>query len=122
MNVPEPLCLDIYNKRIRYDKLCMTITEPHHNTMRVVEPKKDGKFRVRKLTEKEHFRFMGFKDGEIEMGNMSYSELCRAAGNGWEINVVTKILNQIKRLIELNEEGAPSANKQKSMADFLLAH
>jgi len=122
MDVPEPLCLDIYNKWIRHDRICMTITEPHHNTMRVVEPKKDGKFRMRKLTEKEHFRFMGFKDGEIEMGNMSYSQLCRAAGNGWEINVVTKILNQIKRLIELNEEGAPSVHKQKSMVEFLLAH
>ena len=118
MDVQEPLCLDIYNKRIRYDKLCMTITEPHHNTMRVVEPKKDGKFRVRKLTEKEHFRFMGFEDDEIEMGKMSYSELCRAAGNGWEINVVTKILNQIKQLTELNESGAPSVHKQKSISDF----
>jgi len=100
MDVREPLCLDIYNKRIRYDKVCMTITEPHHNTMRVVEPKKEGKFRMRKLTEKEHFRLMGFKDGEIELGEMSYSQLCRAAGNGWEINVVSKILNQIKELKE----------------------
>ena len=99
MDVPEPLCLDIYNKRIRQDKICMTITEPHHNTMRAVEPKVNGKFRVRKLTEKEHFRLMGFKDGEIEMGKMSYSELCRAAGNGWDINIVTKLLNQIKELM-----------------------
>ena len=68
--------------------------------MRVVEPKKDGKFRMRKVTEKEHFRLMGFKDGEINLGDMSYSQLCRAAGNGWEINVVSKILNQIKLLID----------------------
>lgn len=118
MDVPEPLCLDIYNKWIRYDRICMTITEPHHNTMRVVEPKKDGKFRMRKLTEKEHFRFMGFKDGEIEMGDMPYSHLCRAAGNGWEINIVTKILKQIEQLIELNERGAPMIPKQKFIVEF----
>ena len=53
------------------------------------------------------------------MGKMSYSELCRAAGNGWEINVVTKILNQIKQLIELNKSGVPPAPKQKSVHDFL---
>tara|TARA_Y100000310_G_scaffold342963_1_gene448493 strand:+ start:3230 stop:4186 length:957 start_codon:yes stop_codon:yes gene_type:complete len=95
MDVPEPLCLDIYNKRIRYDKICMTITEPHHNTMRVIEPKKDGKFRMRKVTEKEHFRLMGFKDGEINMGDLSYTELCRCAGNGWDINIVSKIMKKI---------------------------
>jgi len=99
MDVPEPLCLDIYNKRIRYDKICMTITEPHHNTMRVVEPKEGDKFRMRKLTEKEHFRLMGFEDGEIEMGDMSYTQLCRAAGNGWDINMVSKLLTQIKKLM-----------------------
>ncbi len=113
MDVPEPLCLDIYNKKIRYDKICMTLTEPHHNTMRVVEPKKDGKFRMRKVTEKEHFSLMGFKEGEIEMGDMSYSQLCRAAGNGWDVNVVAKILNQIKELMDSDSK------KQKSMQDFL---
>jgi DNA (cytosine-5)-methyltransferase 1 len=118
MDVPEPLCLDIYNKKIKYDKVCMTITEPHHNTMRVVEPKKEGKFRMRKVTEKEHFRLMGFKDGEIDLGEFSYSQLCRAAGNGWEINIVEKILKQIKLLIELNEFGAPMVPNQKSVQDF----
>ena len=91
----------------------MTLTEPHHNTMRVVEPKKDGKFRMRKVTEKEHFSLMGFKEGEIEMGDMSYSQLCRAAGNGWDVNVVAKILNQIKELMDSDSK------KQKSMQDFL---
>ena len=87
--------------------------------MRVVEPKKDGKFRMRKVTEKEHFRLMGFQENEIEMGNMSYAQLCRAAGNGWEINVVTKILNQIKQLMELDEPKELTFAKQKSMREFL---
>lgn len=100
MDVKEPLCLDIYNKKIKEDKICMTLTEPHHNTTRVVEPKKDNKFQLRKLTEMEHFRLMGFKDGEIEFGDLSYSQLCRAAGNGWDINVVEKIMKNIFELMK----------------------
>lgn len=95
LDVKEPLCFDIYNKKIRHDKVSMTITEPHHNTMRVVEPKKDGKFRVRKMTEKEHFRFMGFKDGEIDFGDLSYAQLCRCAGNGWDVNLASRIMKNI---------------------------
>jgi len=64
----------------------------------VVEPKKDGKFVVRKMTEKEHFRFMGFNDNEINFGDLSYAQLCRCAGNGWDINLVSKIM---KRIFEL---------------------
>ena len=98
LNVKEPSCFDIYNKKVRNDGVSITLTEPHHNTLRVVKPKKDGKFIVRKMTEKEHFRFMGFKDGEINMGNLSYTELCRCAGNGWDINLVSKIMKNILKL------------------------
>lgn len=98
LDVKEPLCFDIYNRLIRYDRVSMTITEPHHNIMRVVEPKKDGKFRVRKMTEKEHIRFMGFKEGELNYDGLSYSSLCRCMGNGWDINLVSKIVKKIYRL------------------------
>lgn len=94
-NVKESLCLDIYNKKIRYDGTCITITEPHHNSLRVVHPPKNGKFIVRKLSVKEHFRLMGFADGEMNFGNQSYQQLCKRAGNGWDVNLVSLIAKKI---------------------------
>lgn len=94
-NVKEPLCFDRYNKFIRKDGTCMTITEPHHNIMRIVEPKKNGKARVRKMTPREHFRFMGFLDDEIDLDGFTYNQLCKCAGNGWDVNLVSKIMQRI---------------------------
>jgi DNA (cytosine-5)-methyltransferase 1 len=98
-NVPESLCLDIYNKKIRYDGTCITITEPHHNSLRVVHPPKDGKFVVRKLSITEHYRLMGFEDGEFNFGFQSYQQLCKRAGNGWDVNITGKILSKISSQI-----------------------
>lgn len=94
-NVNDSLCLDIYNKKIRHDGTCITITEPHHNSLRVVHPPINGKFIVRKLSIKEHYRLMGFEDGEIFFGNQSYQQLCKRAGNGWDVNLVSLILKNI---------------------------
>jgi DNA (cytosine-5)-methyltransferase 1 len=94
-NVSEPLCLDIYNKKIKHDGTCITITEPHHNSLRVVQPPVNGKFVVRKLSVTEHYRFMGFKDGEFNFGEQSYQQLCKRAGNGWDVNLTGKILSKI---------------------------
>lgn len=93
--VKEPLCADLYNKKIRFDRISITITEPHHNSLRVVYPPMGGKPIVRKMSVTEHFRFMGFKDGEIDFGNQSYQQLCKRAGNGWDINLAAKLINQI---------------------------
>jgi DNA (cytosine-5)-methyltransferase 1 len=99
LNVIEPLCLDIYNKKVRYDGISITITEPHHNSLRVIEVPKNGKYIVRKLSKTEHFRLMGFKDGEFNFGDFSYQQICKRAGNGWDINLVSilikNIINQI---------------------------
>jgi len=97
-NVKEPLCFDRYNKFIRKDGTCMTITEPHHNIMRIVEPKKEGKAKVRKMTPREHFRFMGFLDDEVNLNGFTYNHLCKCAGNGWDINLVSKIMKKIYTL------------------------
>lgn len=94
-NVKEPCCLDIYNKKIRTDGISITLTEPHHNSLRVVEPPKKGKFVVRKLSALEHFRLMGFKDNEIDFAGLSYAQLCKRAGNGWDVNVASKIFKKI---------------------------
>lgn len=102
----QGLCLDIYNKKLKTDGLSITLTEPHHNGLRVVEPvgfhkrkystheKKIG-YSVRKLSVNEHYRLMGFNEGEIDFAEQSYQQLCKRAGNGWDINVVSKIFGFI---------------------------
>jgi len=49
----------------------------------------DNKFRV--LTEKECFRLMGFLHDEINLEGISKSKKYHLAGNGWDINLVSKI-------------------------------
>lgn len=100
LNVEIPLCLDIYNKKVKHDGVCITITEPHHNSLRIVEPSKNGEFVVRKLSIQEHYRLMGFEDGEFNFGNFSYQQLCKRAGNGWDVNLVSLILQKIFSQIE----------------------
>jgi len=94
-NVKESLCLDIYNKKIRHDGTSITITEPHHNSLRVVHPPRKGKFIVRKLSMTEHYRLMGFEDGEFDFGTQSYQQICKRAGNGWDVSLTSKILKKI---------------------------
>jgi DNA (cytosine-5)-methyltransferase 1 len=93
--INESLCLDIYNKKIRHDGTCITITEPHHNSLRVVHPPKKGMFVVRKLSIPEHYRLMGFDDGEFDFGQQSYQQLCKRAGNGWDVSLTGKIFRHI---------------------------
>lgn len=95
--VKEPLCLDIYNHKIKTDGLCNTITEPSHNITRIVEPiGKDGKLRVRKLSVAEQFRLMGFDNDEITFpDDLTYRDISARAGNGWDVNLVGKLLNHI---------------------------
>jgi DNA (cytosine-5)-methyltransferase 1 len=95
LNVNEPLCLDIYNKKIKQDGMSITITEPHHNSLRIVYPPQDGRFRVRKLSKTEHYRLMGFPDGAIDFTGQSYQQICKRAGNGWDVNLVSRILKKV---------------------------
>ena len=99
-DVNEPLCYDYYNRKLRTDGLCMTITPPEHNVIRIVEPIENGKEKVRKLSLDEHFRLMGFKlnstKREIKFPKyQNYTKLGRCAGNGWDVNLVSKLMNHI---------------------------
>lgn len=99
-DVAEPTCFDIYNKKFRNDGLCMTITPPEHNVVRIVEPMINGQERVRKLSLDEHFRLMGFTMNEeykeiIFPETQDYTQLGRRAGNGWDINLVGHLLRHI---------------------------
>lgn len=98
--VNEPSCADLYNKNIRKDGISITILEPHHNKMRVVHPPKNNELLVRNYSITEHFRFMGFKDGEINFSGQSYQQLCKRAANGWDINLVSLIFKQIFKQLE----------------------
>lgn len=105
--VETPLCFDVYNKKIKYDGYSITITQPEHNSLRVIEvPKADGKEVVRKMSVHEQFRLMGFrisrdcKECEIDFDSQSYTQLSKRAGNGWDVNLagilLTHIFNQLK--------------------------
>ena len=96
--VSEHSCFDLYNKNIRNDGLSITILAPEHNKMRLVEPTApDGTEIVRKYSVSEQFRLMGFKDGEINFANQSYTQLSKRAANGWDVNIVGILLNHIWR-------------------------
>lgn len=98
--VHEPLCYDYYNRKLRTDGICMTITPPEHNVIRIVEPIENGKEKVRKLSLDEHFRLMGFELNEMNREikfpqEQNYTRLGRRAGNGWDINLVGRLLKFI---------------------------
>lgn len=100
--VKTPLCFDVYNKKIKTDGYCITITQPEHNSLRVIEPPNTtGKEIVRKMSVHEQFRLMGFdisrdlKQCEINFDGQSYSQLSKRAGNGWDVNIVGILLRHI---------------------------
>jgi len=58
----------------------------------------ETKQKVRILIPKECFRLMGFKDDEVNLKGFSDTQLYRLAGNGWDINVASKILKGMIRV------------------------
>ena len=94
--VSTPLCFDVYNKKIKTDGICITITQPEHNSLRVIEvPKYEGEEVVRKLSIDEQLRLMGFKDGELNYTGQSYTQMSKRAGNGWDINLAGILIKHI---------------------------
>lgn len=53
---------------------------------------------ARNLTPKECFRLMGFLNDEIILDNLSDSQKYDLAGNGWEINLISKIFKQMFKI------------------------
>lgn len=109
--VDTPLCFDVYNKKIKYDGYSITITMPEHNSLRVVEAHKDKEV-VRKMSVTEQFRLMGLEglDADnriidIKFGNQSYTQLSKRAGNGWDVNLLTILLEHIfEQLKEIDKD------------------
>ena len=101
--VDTPLCFDVYNKKIKVDGYSITITQPEHNSLRIIESHK-GKEVVRKMSVTEQFRLMGLeglqgngREVDIDFANQSYTQLSKRAGNGWDVNLVTILLEHIFR-------------------------
>ncbi len=99
--VKKPLCFDVYNKKIKTDGYAITITMPEHNSLRVIEAHKDKEI-VRKMSVTEQFRLMGLeglncsgRKVDIKFGNQSYTQLSKRAGNGWDVNLVSILLEHI---------------------------
>lgn len=96
LEVVEPSCLDLYNRKIRKDGVSVTILAPHHNKMRLIEPPNEkGLIRLRKYSVMEQFRLMGFRDRELDFNNQSYTQLSTRVANGWDINLVSRLLQHI---------------------------
>lgn len=51
--------------------------------------------KIRRLTPKECFRLMGFLDDGINLEGLSDTQKYRLAGNGWDINLVSKIFRRM---------------------------
>jgi DNA (cytosine-5)-methyltransferase 1 len=99
-NVKEDSCVDLYNKNVRNDGISVTILEPHHNKMRIASPKVNGQFQVRNYSVNEHFKLMGFKDNELIFGEQSYTQLCKMAANGWDVNLASILYKHIFNQLE----------------------
>lgn len=54
--------------------------------------------KVRYLTPLERFRFMGFKDKEINFEGIKPTNIMDLVGNGWDINLVTKIFQNLLKI------------------------
>lgn len=51
---------------------------------------------VRRLTPKECFRLMGFLNDEINLDGLSDTQKYKLAGNGWDVNLVSKIFKSME--------------------------
>lgn len=71
-------------------KVCPTIgcNSWQHNNYLL----KDNRLRI--LTPKETFRLMGFVNDDIDIDGFSDTQLYEASGNGWDVNLVSKIFER----------------------------
>jgi len=88
--------LDLYNKKAKDD--CPTLTEPHHNTLRLYE-----KGLIRRLTPIECERLQGFPDNWTEYGEsgeISDTQRYKMCGNAVTVDVVEAVAKNIIKVIK----------------------
>ena len=88
-NAPKIACIDVYNKKVKLDRKCPTLTLPHHNSIRLLQ---GG--RIRKLTPSECERLQNVP---VNYTNCGISDIHRYSmlGNGWTIDVIAHIFKNI---------------------------
>lgn len=84
-------------------------------------------FKIRKLTPKECFRLMGFLNDEINLEGISNTQQYKLAGNGWDINLVSKIFKQmfklnreVKKIEEENKAEKQAENKMSAAEELTM--
>lgn len=89
-NAPNIACIDVYNKKVKLDRKCPTLTLPNHNSIRLIQ-----KGRIRKLTPNECEKLQNVP---INYTNCELSDIHRYTmlGNGWTVDVIAHILKNIK--------------------------
>jgi DNA-cytosine methyltransferase len=89
-NAPNVACIDVYNKKVKLDRKCPTLTLPHHNSIRLLQ---GG--RIRKLTPSECERLQNVP---VNYTNCGISDIHRYSmlGNGWTVDVIAHIFKNIK--------------------------
>jgi DNA (cytosine-5)-methyltransferase 1 len=88
--------LDLYNKKAKDD--CPTLTEPHHNSLRLYE-----KGLIRRLTPIECERLQGFPDNWTqygESGKISDTQRYKMCGNAVTVDVVEAVAKNIIKVIK----------------------
>lgn len=90
--------LDLYNRNLTDN--CGTLSDPCHNNNRLWDS-----LRIRKLTPKECFRLMGFKDKDIEClieNKISNTQLYKMAGNSIVVDVLKYIFVELFKVINIH--------------------
>lgn len=89
-NAPNIACIDVYNKKVKLDRKCPTLTLPHHNSIRLLQYG-----RIRKLTpnECEKLQTVPLNYTDCDLSDIHrYSML----GNGWTVDVIAHIFKGLK--------------------------
>jgi DNA-cytosine methyltransferase len=86
---PNIACIDVYNKKVKLDRKCPTLTLPHHNSIRLIY---NG--RIRKLTPNECEKLQTVP---LNYTNCDISDIHRYSmlGNGWTVDVIAQIFKNL---------------------------
>ena len=89
-DAPNIACIDVYNKKVKLDRKCPTLTLPHHNSIRLLY---NG--RVRKLTPNECEKLQNVP---LNYTDCDLSDIHRYSmlGNGWTVDVIAHIFSSLK--------------------------
>lgn len=111
-NWNTPIIVDFrYNEGVRfrkYDFMITITTKQNGLSGRPIIIKRE---KYRFLTPKECFRFMGFFEDEIKLNGLSDTQLYKLAGNGWDINLFSKIFYNLLKINKCEVNGVNNERK-----------